>query len=258
MKTEELLLKLSKRFSAPQFAFLSQVRNQTGYANQSDGIRTADAMALSLWPSRGHFLYGFELKVSRSDWLHEYKDPSKAEAIAKFCDYFYLVVPGAAIVDLTEVPPLWGIMIAQGSIVRTIREATKLESVPMTRAFLCGLLRNVTESIARQYTPTIEVEERIKTQVEARLDAHVSHSDYEGKRNKETLEKLTENLKKFEESSGIDLMQLQYRWTDPVKLGDAVKQVMNGEHERIKERLENLLVTSRHIVDTIQREIEKI
>ena len=92
MKTNELLLKLSNKFPSPQYAFLSQVRNQTGYGNLSDGIRTADAMALGLWPSRGNYLHGFELKVSRSDWLNELKDPAKAEAIAKYCDMFSLVI----------------------------------------------------------------------------------------------------------------------------------------------------------------------
>ena len=53
MTTPELLAKLAKKYSSPGFAFLSQVRNQTGYSNTRDPIRTADAIALGLWKSRG-------------------------------------------------------------------------------------------------------------------------------------------------------------------------------------------------------------
>ena len=64
--TEDGLCKLLRyRFCQPEWAFLSQVRNGTGYLRTT---RTADALAMSLWPSRGLHLYGFEIKVRKSDW----------------------------------------------------------------------------------------------------------------------------------------------------------------------------------------------
>jgi hypothetical protein len=44
----------------------------------------ADAIARHLWPSQGLELIGFELKVSRSDWLREIKDPYKCESKKAF------------------------------------------------------------------------------------------------------------------------------------------------------------------------------
>lgn len=73
----DVMVALAHRYPAPGYALLPQVANGTGYA----ASRHCDAIALSLWPSRGIRLHGFEIKVARSDWLRELKDPAKAEAI---------------------------------------------------------------------------------------------------------------------------------------------------------------------------------
>jgi hypothetical protein len=89
MTAKELTKLLSERYKGPEYAFLPQVRNQTGYGNTRDGIRTADGLALSLYPSRGIHLHGFEIKVSRSDWLTEKAFPAKADAIGKYCHFWW-------------------------------------------------------------------------------------------------------------------------------------------------------------------------
>jgi len=62
-KDEKFLFELlQKRFPSEEYACLPQVRNATGY---SSVIRTADAIAMSLWPSRGLDLHGFEFKSLR-------------------------------------------------------------------------------------------------------------------------------------------------------------------------------------------------
>jgi len=99
--SSDLEEKLSYKFSTPAWAFLPQVRNGTGYLRNT--TRTADAIAMSLYPSRGLDLHGFEIKVSRTDWLGELKNPEKAEAIAQFCDYWWIVAP-KEIINLDEVP----------------------------------------------------------------------------------------------------------------------------------------------------------
>src|SRR5688572_18266988 len=78
---------LAKRFAPSAYAFLPQLRNGTGFGR----TRTADAVAMSLWPSRGIYLHGFEIKVGRGDWLSELRQPEKAEEIARFCKYWSLV-----------------------------------------------------------------------------------------------------------------------------------------------------------------------
>jgi hypothetical protein len=247
MTTEELLNKLSKKYPSPQFAFLTQVRNQTGYSNGAGKVRTADAMALGLWKSRGYYLHGFELKISRSDWLHEFKDPSKAEAIAEYCDYFNLVIPTLDIIDVAEVPPTWGIMYVQNGSVKTYREAQKLKSESISREFLCGFLRNVTESIEKQYTPTIEVDNIIKRRVEQELEWKVKQAV----KNAGEYEKLCQKLEEFEKASGIPLKELKYQWgneNNGKKIGDAVKIVMDGG-----DQLENLIDRFERLMDESER-----
>lgn len=61
LNTDWVIEALGKTFLSPSYAMLTQVRNGTG---MSRNARTADAMFMSLWPSRGIYLAGIEVKVS--------------------------------------------------------------------------------------------------------------------------------------------------------------------------------------------------
>ena len=81
------------------------------------------------------------IKRDKRDLKRELADPSKAEAVARFCDYWWLVCDDekvyAGIED--QVPKPWGILVRQGDGLRIQRDAPKLESpTPMTRGFLAG------------------------------------------------------------------------------------------------------------------------
>ena len=67
VKTEaDVARVLGTRYAAPEWAFLTRVRNQTGYGNPQ--IRTADALAMNLYPSRGFEISGFyECKFCKCD-----------------------------------------------------------------------------------------------------------------------------------------------------------------------------------------------
>lgn len=88
-----------------EFAFMRQVRNDAGF----DASRTFDAVAVHLWPSRGFVVEVIEVKVSRSDWLRELRDPAKAEAAHVVGDRFIIAAP-AGIVKHEELPPGWGLL----------------------------------------------------------------------------------------------------------------------------------------------------
>src|SRR4051812_49014156 len=96
---------LQKRHAPPEWAYFEEMRNGTGYAR---GARTADALAFSLWPSRGLELHGIEVKVHRSDWLREKGDPDKAEEIGKFCERWWLATTEGVVADVGEIPSAWG------------------------------------------------------------------------------------------------------------------------------------------------------
>lgn len=53
--------------------------------------RRIDALAFGIWQSVGREIHGFEIKVSRGDWLREVKQVDKADPFIAVCDRFWLV-----------------------------------------------------------------------------------------------------------------------------------------------------------------------
>lgn len=86
------------------------------------GTRRIDVVAVGCWRSTGYAVHGIELKVSRSDWLKELRTPDKAASAARFCDFWWLAVGDAAIVDRSELPAGWGLLVPHG---RHLRQAVK-------------------------------------------------------------------------------------------------------------------------------------
>lgn len=70
-----------------------------------------DFMSVGLWASRGHLIYGHEIKTSRADWLAELNKPSKADLWWGCCHRWWLVVPSADLVREGELPDGWGLMV---------------------------------------------------------------------------------------------------------------------------------------------------
>lgn len=112
-----------------RYVAMSHVRSDAGF----DAQRTADFMALDLWPSKGLILHGHEVKISRSDWLNELKDPEKAGAFIPHVDYWWLVIADKAMVKDGELPANWGMMaIGTDGKLRVIKQAPRLrELVPL-------------------------------------------------------------------------------------------------------------------------------
>jgi len=135
---------LAKRYAAPEFALFEQVGNSTGYAAN----RWADAVAMSLWPSRGLDLYGFEVKVSRHDWQRELRNPSKAEDIAAACDFWFVVVSGPGILELSEVPAPWGVLELNGRGLRQVKPAERrTPAAELDRPLIAAILRRASEGM---------------------------------------------------------------------------------------------------------------
>jgi hypothetical protein len=126
---------------AGEYAFLTQVRDAAGFS----GTRTLDAVTLSLWPSRGFELHGYEVKVSRADWLRELHEPAKAEGFIARLDRFSLVVGDERIVEAGELPSLWGLLAVRAGRLVTVVQAPKLprkeDEQRISRSWLVCLLR---------------------------------------------------------------------------------------------------------------------
>jgi hypothetical protein len=103
-----------------------------------DGKRRADVMWLETTTVGRGTLHGHEIKVSRADVMNELADPTKMDAWARYCDYWWLVVSDPALVTGLDVPEHWGIMSPpSGRRTRSMtveRKATRLHPIDKTEA----------------------------------------------------------------------------------------------------------------------------
>ena len=134
-----------------RYARAEHVKVSAGF----DARRICDYMALDLWPGgygkeAGPKLHGHEVKVSRADWLTERRDPEKAEAFRRYCDYWWLVVSDRSIVKPGELPEGWGLLVASGNTVRASKPAELNADVePLPRHVQATLTRAVTKTTIR-------------------------------------------------------------------------------------------------------------
>lgn len=190
---------LRKRYAAPEWALMEEVAPATG-----GGTRYADAIAVNLWSSRGHAVHGFEIKISRGDWLRELKNPEKAEPVFRYCDHWFIVAP-RGIVHEHELPPTWGLLEVRASGLVAVKAAPKLEAQPITRAFFASMMRRGFELLDAQAERKItearlEINRRVREEVEQR----VRDSSRE-------LEELRRQLAKLKEETGLEIS----RYTGP-------------------------------------------
>jgi hypothetical protein len=138
--------------NGPRYVVAEHVRNQGGFGGywspDKKPLRTADALVIDLWPSSGYTIHGFEVKVSRSDWLTELKDPEKAEAFKPYCNQWWLVVPDKGIVR-NDLPDGWGLLaIAPDGCLKVAKRAPKLDAQPVPVDLMAAWLRSVAKGRA--------------------------------------------------------------------------------------------------------------
>lgn len=235
--------------NGPAWAFIPKVRNAAGF----QATRTIDAIAMSLWPSRGLEIHGHEIKVSRSDWLRELKDPSKAEAFTDLCDRWWLVVSDAKIVAAGELPPTWGLMVASGRGLRVVVQAPELpatDSPWMPRTFLAALLRSATRT--QEVTPA-EIEAAVAA---AREQWDARHSEnVESWR--EERDGLRARIRAFEDAAGVRLDSYVFEKNGEQRaaaVGAAVRLVLEGDAkvEEFERRLLNLATQAERLAGELR------
>lgn len=243
---------MRKTWAAPEYAILWEVAPATGYSHRA---RYADAMIMSLWPSRGLELHGVEIKVSRSDWLREAKDPEKAEALAAFCDRWWLHVGPGVIHDLAEVPVTWGVREFDGKRFKTLREAAQTPANPCDRKFLAALMRRAAEGVAAE----------AKVQAEAALAderAAIAKRIEEGI--KEAMGRRTSSesvVADLEEALGIKLQAGGLRsWEghDPKEVGSLIKVILETGVLQGYRSLASLAQTARQYGDSAHTQADTL
>ena len=249
-KTEQVIHALKNKYddSGNAYAFLEQVGNATGFKCN----RWADALAVQLWESRGLAITGFEVKVSRSDWVKELRHPEKADPIAKHCHSWYLVVGDKDIVQFGELPMNWGLMVPHTkNTLKIVKPAViNKNPEPVDMSFMCAILRRATQQLTDRAVKNAEYQRGY----DEGFKYGKKELDYLRESKNEQLDTLKNKIKEFQKKSGVDLDDWRH---NPTKIGNAVKVVLNGSYIKELESLEGLHNHALRCAKSIEEEIQK-
>lgn len=221
-----------------EYAFMRQVRNAAGF----DASRTFDAVAVHLWPSRGFTVDIIEVKVSRSDWLRELRDPAKAEAAHLLGDRFIVAAP-AGIVQTGELPPGWGLIEVTPKRSRVAVQATavKRKRSEFPAGFVIAMLR-AAGAAATETSDDRIVRARVADEV-ARV---VKGYEQAARESREQAQKEASDALTF-----IQAARLEWEVrSDPKAAAAKVRQAIAADRDRAA-----LLDTLRHQSDRLSRMI---
>jgi hypothetical protein len=217
---------IMQAYPSPEWAVFFEVANGTG----SRATRWADAVAMGVWPSRGHALIGFECKEDRRDWLREKKNPEKAEAVASHCDSWYVVAGVEGIVQLEELPEPWGLLVANKDRTKLLNKKVcqpfpDRDKTVLRRPFVASMLRKVPETTV----PKADVARQVELAVAAEVER--TNTGFELQQLRKRVETDEKAFEAFQAATGVDL---RHGWRGPVKIAQAVAAVLSMGSDRVE------------------------
>ena len=230
---------LAKRFKKPAgWHTMFEVGNARG----SEHSGRADCIAFNLWPSRGHKIHGFEIKVSRSDWQDELNNPKKADKFCELVDHWWIVAPTNIVLE-SEVPATWGNMVAGAKRLFVKKDAPLLRpfstSQDLPRSFVSSLIdHDPTDQTVKQ----VEIDNAVAA---ARKDerAAAKMGQRLAKRHHEDLERAEIE---FKAQFGVSWLH-STKWPGARQTADRVKAAVALIERTDRDRLASV----RRIADTI-------
>lgn len=239
---------IAKRYPTPEYAVFYEVSSSTGGGANA----RADALVMSLWPSRGLEMIGIEVKVSRGDWLREKKDPLKSSHIQRFCDRWYLAIDDAEIVKDGELPTTWGLLGPKGGKVVELVKAPKLEPEQMSRAFIASILRNADTNQQKSASRIAEARiAALQADMKQRIADETQHVKQNAEWDRKRAEEASRTLNEWSTITHLSLHQVQQRGLGQL-LAPALQAVLDAETGKHLAQLEN---TARALAE-VQRSIE--
>ena len=192
--SDDIRKALSERYCEPDWYLGFEVGDGCG----SEVTRHADAIAICPYPSRGYEALGFEIKVSKQDLKREIEQPAKAEALAKYCNYWFLVVPKGLTEDI-QIPEPWGIIEYIDGKLRQKKKAV-FSKKAIDIGFCCAFVRSTRRAdTAKDIMHEREREKIIRENIDMKIRNDLW--DYE---------KLKERLENIKKRTGIDLTSKWY------------------------------------------------
>lgn len=217
-RASDVLKAVFAKHDGPEWVRFAEVSDSTG----SYSRRRADAVCMAIWPSKGFAIHGFEIKVSRADFLQEMKDITKAEAVGQFCDFWWLAAP-VGMVRVDEVPATWGLMELQRNGLKIKKQAPQRDApTEITRGFMASLLRSSRKKDDRYIQTQVEAKAEImqadmQRQIEYRHSASAKKAD----QNAEWIKKFEEKLgTRFQEYECPEEMAERLKVAESLKFGN--------------------------------------
>lgn len=205
---------LRVRHPKSEWALMFEVSDAAGFGRG----RSADALAMNLWPSRGLELHGFEIKVSRADWKRELVNPEKSASIQRYCDRWWIAAP-RDLVPADELPRTWGLMEIDGAGKAVVKvDAPKLPAEPMTRSFVACVLRRASEADAGEVEALVS---RKVAELHAENDRRVAQ---EVERKTRHMDAAAKRIAEIKAECGIDLLDFRPNG----ELSKALRAVLDG------------------------------
>lgn len=248
INTPALQAMLAEKYPRDRYALFFDVPDNVGTNQQ----RRADAIAIGCWRSVGHLIDGFELKISRADWLREVASVTKADPFVERCDRWWLVTGSTAIAKAEEIPACWGWMAVTKGGLRVQKPAPRLPQPDVDRVhrlFMVGILRKLQADMTK--TPEVaqmleaaskkreeEIEWRIKLRTQSQADQ---------------LARLQAKVSKFETDSGLKLDD--WRLGNVAKLAQAMADLSTGgakSWDKVATALEHQENTLGHLIECVR------
>jgi hypothetical protein len=146
MTAKDIIKALRKRhgINGRAWAFFEELRAGTGYKNVRKGHNPEqrfDAWAINLYPSKNHLTVAYEIKVSRSDFLHEIRRPEKRKQAMEHSNEFYFVTP-KGLVNPNEIPKGCGLIeVDDKGNTKVVVKAEYRPDAKLTWNFLASIAR---------------------------------------------------------------------------------------------------------------------
>jgi hypothetical protein len=142
--SKDIIELLIKRHPLPEHASFAEMRAGSGYSKAAQ--KRIDFWVLNCYPSKKHLTISYEIKVYRTDFLNELKDPKKRQQGLNFSNEFYFIAP-KGVIKIEEVPKECGyIEVIENHTLKVIKEAPFRNCKDPTWLFVSSLARRAVKS----------------------------------------------------------------------------------------------------------------
>ena len=160
-------------------------------------------------------------------------NPAKAEAVARYCYFLWIVTPDEKVALPSELPTTWGLLVSGPKGLKVVKEAPLLTPEPMPRSFLAAVLRR-----AQEHQPGVQ--ELAAAREAGRTEGYKSGLADGLRRGQHDVAALQERvavLDAFEEGAGQRLSYVERSR----KLGERVRVVLacDGTVERVRQEAQH-------------------